>query len=820
MRRLPLPRPPARRRLPRPLAGLLALALGLLPVGGVRADDIEESGASRAVTKLLETDPGVDATAVWRLAQELKGQGRAAVRPLKAALEKASPGQRLAIGRALVLLDEHTQGLEVVRTLVGDEKADTGLRRAGLRLLGDEGELEEAEWLGERLDLELVPEVKLAMAQAVWRLNRSNKSKGKEVLLQFLRSTDPDLRAQGALALGEIGVASEAKGVLTELRDEPTERGRSAALLLRLLYLEQEREAQLRTPPSTGPEGPAPAGPAASAAKPGAWPLLDEIRDILQKAYYDVEKVQGAKLEDAAASGLTTALDPHSGYLSPEENGHLLEGLDPTYGGVGAYVQNDVRNGDAFTISRPIFGGPIDRAGLRAGDVITAIDAVPTEGLSVDECVRRLKGPAGTPVVITVFRRGWTETRDVTLTRARITVPTTAYDVLPGRIGFLQITSFSEETAAEVAKVLDVFEAQGVEGIAVDLRNNGGGYLRSAVEIASQWLPKGALVVTERGRPGVMPVKEHRSTGAGEARRAVPLVVLMNQFTASAAEILAGALQVHGRARLVGTMSYGKGTVQFPLELSSRPGETYTDEERVGPGGRRLAPNGRYDGPEKYTDTNGNGRWDEGEPYTDGNQNGRYDAGEPFKDANGNGKWDPGGGLKVTVGAYYLPDGRNLKREVKIIDKKVTPVGGLHPDVEPGKEELDLWELQAQSNLEKTGAVRAFVDRLFEQDAEGMRRLARSDRGDPAAYPGFDAFWKSLDTKLSPQGVRWLVRWHTRRVVGDELRRELVGDVVDDAALKAALRDLFKTLKKDIAAEPDLACCAAPPAEVPETPAR
>lgn len=802
--------------MPRPsVPALLAVLLALLPYAPARADDeIEASAAAKSVTELLSKDLGKDPRGLWRTALALEQLGRAALAPLREALAApdaaAHPERRLVIARALVLLDDHTKGLEAVRAVVEDAQADAGLRAAALRIVADEGELEEADWLGERLDTELVPEVKLAMAQGLWRLNRANKGKGKEILLQFLRSTDPDLRAAGALALGEIGAASEAKSVLLELRDEPTERGRSAALLLRLLLMEQERDQELRTPSPAAPAAPGvPLVPTAPAPA-GAWPLLDEIRDILQKAYYDTEKVRAAKLEDAAAEGLSAALDPHSGYLSPEENARLLESLDPSYGGVGAYVQNDVNNRDAFTISRPIFGGPIDRAGLRSGDVVTAIDGHPTAGLSVDECVRRLKGPAATNVVITVFRRGWTETKDFELTRARITVPTTAYDVLPGKIGFLQITSFSEETAAEVAHVLDELDAAGIEGLIVDLRSNGGGYLRSAVDIASQWLPKGALVVSERGRQGVMPSKEHRSTGAGERRRNVPIVVLMNQFTASAAEILSGALQVHGRARLVGTMSYGKGTVQFPLDLASRPGEPFVDRERPAAGGRMVAPNGRYDGPEKFTDANGNGRWDPGEAYADSNGNGQYDPGEAFTDTNQNGRWDPGGGLKVTVGAYYLPDGRNLKRDVKIVDGKVVPIGGLSPDVEPKPEAFDLWEIQAQNALEKTGKVRAWVDSLFEQDHEGMAHLARSDRRDPAAYPGFEAFFAGLDTKLSSQGVRWLVRFHVRRHLGDDLRRELVGDVADDLALQAALRDLFQTLKKDLAAEPDLSFLAPP----------
>jgi carboxyl-terminal processing protease len=779
---------------------LLGLGLLLLPFRSAgAADDIEESGAARQIALLLAKDLADDPREIWRLADELAGAGKAGLKALREALATADPAHTLAIARSLVVLDDHTRALEAVRGLVENEQAAVPLRVAGLRLVAEEGELEEADWLEAQLERVLEPEVKLAMARSLWQLNRANKGMGKQVLLQYLRSTDLDLRAQGALALGEIGAASEAKAVLSELRDEPSERGRSAALLLRILHMEQERDQALRTPTTNLPA--AGTGPVAA----GRWPLLDEIRDILERAYVDPEKVKASKLEDAAAQGLGSALDPHSGYLTPEESARLHESLDPCYGGVGAYVQNDPRNNDAFTISRPIFGGPIDRAGLRSGDVVSAIDGKSTEGLSVEECVRRLKGPAGSKVVITIFRRGWTETKEFALTRARITVPTTAYDVLPGPGGFLQIVSFSEETAAEVVTVLDRFDAEGVEGLVLDLRYNGGGFLKSAVDIASQFLPAGLVVVSEKGRLGVWQQREHRSTGAGEARRKLPMVVLMNQFTASAAEILAGALQVHGRARLVGTMSYGKGTVQVPLDLASRPGEVFEDQDQVNARGQRVPANGRYDGPEKFVDGNGNGVWDVGESFTETCVNGRYDPGEPFTDGNRNGRWDPGGSLKVTVGAYYLPDGRNLKRDTKLVDDKVVPVGGLAPDAEPKAEDFDLWELQAQSQLEKTDMVRAYVEKLFTADPTTMERLARSDRRDPEAYPGFQEFFKALDTRLDGQGVRWLLRLHVRRHVGNDLRRELVGDVVDDHVLQAGLIDLFKTLRKDLASEPDLA---------------
>jgi carboxyl-terminal processing protease len=549
------------------------------------------------------------------------------------------------------------------------------------------------------------------------------------------------------------------------------------------------------------------------------------MKALLSQVYVD-EKLDAKKLEDGAADGMTKSLDLHTEYLSPEENERLLESLDQTYGGVGAYVQNDPDNAARFTISRPIFGGPIYRAGLRSGDVIDKIDGESTLGLSVDECVRRLKGPAGTTVVVTIMRPGWTETQDFTLTRANITIPTTAWDVLPGDIGFLQIISFGEDTAREVHEVLDRFDRDGVRGLVVDLRWNGGGYLKSAVEIASEFLPAGKLVVSERGRPGIWPEKKHFSSGRGGHRREVPTVVLVNGFTASAAEILSGSLKAHGRARLVGTMSFGKGSVQLPVELKSRPGETFTDSERFvvvrfrdangngvadpgEPAERRPQKNGRYDGAEKFTDRNGNGRHDDGEPWVDSNLNGMWDDAEAYVDANSNGKWDAGAAFKVTVARYYLPDGTHLDGKYEVVkdakESKVVRKGGISPQVEAKPLERELWELHNQQALFKTGVVRKYVEASLSGDRKALERLARSDRHDPAAYAGFDEFYASLDTKLSKQAVREVVRAHVRRTVEESIGRELVGDIVDDAQMQAALRELLSLMKVEPKSVADLA---------------
>jgi carboxyl-terminal processing protease len=804
-------------------AVLLVCAAAVLPLPPVRADDVDEAAAARAVATLMAKAEGADVPELWSLSKLLAAGGKQAIPALREASQKGSPGARLAAGRALVLLEDELKGVESLQKLVGEDGVAAPVKVAALKVIGQDGEEEQSTWLTRAIDETHEPAVKVAMAKALWDLSSTStadRAHAKKVFLDFLKSEDKDLRAEGALALGEIGAALDAKEALRELRDEPTERGRTAATLLRLINAEELADARLRTPPATPP----------AAAPKSAWPLLDEIRDLLNQSYVDESALAGTNVEDKMAAGVTEALDPHTEYYSPEENAKLLTLLDPTYGGVGAYVYADPENKSTFTISRPIFGGPIYRAGLQTGDMITKIDGQTTAGQGLDESVRRLKGPAGTKVVITVYRTGWTEEQDFSLTRARITIPTTAYDVLPGDLGFLEISTFADETAAEVHKILDEFQRRGVKALVIDLRWNTGGLLTAAVDIASEFLPKGALVVTEKGREGVMPPVSFSSKGTGRDRPSWPIVVLVNRGTASAAEILSGSLQAHGRARLVGEMTYGKGSVQLPIPLKSRPGEEFTDVEHDvvvrysdvngngrwdpdEPALRRKERNGRYDGAEKFTDVNGNGRYDPGEPFVDANSDGVWNDAEPFVDANKNGKWDAGGAFKMTVARYYLPSGKHLEGKFEVKGDKVVRTGGIDPEVAAKPAEPDFWQTQELRKIDKTGAARRYVDAAMAKDPALFERLARSDRRDPSLYPGFDAFYDALKTRLSKEAVRQLVRVLVRRNLANQLSRELVGDLVDDEPLDVAILEALKALNVDPKSVDDLAFLAQPRAK-------
>ena len=196
-----------------------------------------------------------------------------------------------------------------------------------------------------------------------------------------------------------------------------------------------------------------------------------------------------------------------------------MQDLDPTYGGIGAYVDNDPDNGQRFTISRPIWGGPVYRAGLHAGDVIMAIDGEPTSASPSRSACAASRAPRARRSSSPCCRPGWTEEQDFALTRAAITIPTTAYDVLPGddRLPADPVVRRGHRARGRTRSSTQ-FAAQGVKALVIDLRGNGGGYLQSAVDIASEFLPKGTLVVSERGRPGVYPEQTHVSHGRGAQR--------------------------------------------------------------------------------------------------------------------------------------------------------------------------------------------------------------------------------------------------------------------------------------------------------------
>jgi len=306
---------------------------------------------------------------------------------------------------------------------------------------------------------------------------------------------------------------------------------------------------------------------ASAADRPAAFNVFWEVWDIVVENFVDRTKIDYTQMTYGAIRGMLATLDDenHTGFFSPAEAEQQASDLDGEFEGIGAYV--DESEG-VFRIVAPINGSPAEAAGILAGDTVLAVDGTEVRGMEEWEVIARIRGPAGTTVVLTVIHPGTTEPVDIPVVRSRITVNSVLWSPIPGtKVAYLQIAQFADDTDVEMVKALEEITAAepAYEGILLDLRNNPGGYLQIAVTVASQFLPEGSIVLYDRDADGNLFAYE--SFGRGLARH-IPLTVLTNPGTASAGEILAGALQQSGRAKLVGETTLGTGTVLRPYTLS------------------------------------------------------------------------------------------------------------------------------------------------------------------------------------------------------------------------------------------------------------
>jgi len=313
---------------------------------------------------------------------------------------------------------------------------------------------------------------------------------------------------------------------------------------------------------------------------------ISEVLERVQREY--VDPVQGPQLIDDALRGMVGGLDPYSSYLDAEEYADLRVSTAGTYAGIGIEVSTADR---ALRVVRPFRDSPAAAAGIRSGDMISAIDGTPVGG-DLDEAMARMRGPRGSKVVLAVMRAGSALPLEFTVERAQVDVHSVALVRLEGDFVYARITTFSDTTALDFAAGLARMRRDlGAKprGVVVDLRNNPGGVLESAVEVADQLLEEG-VIVTANGRTPA--ARFSMSATPGDLLSGVPVVVLVNGATASAAEILAGALQDHHRALLVGRRTYGKGLVQTVMPLSSGRAIKLTTSRYFTPSGRSIQGSG------------------------------------------------------------------------------------------------------------------------------------------------------------------------------------------------------------------------------------
>jgi carboxyl-terminal processing protease len=333
------------------------------------------------------------------------------------------------------------------------------------------------------------------------------------------------------------------------------------------------------------------------AENPGVWPRSDqseavaEVREVMRivhKEHVDAGRVSYQQLARNALHGMVESLDPHSEFLEAGAFGALQDEMRSEFGGIG--LQVELRDSHV-TVIVPLAGTPSDRAGLRRGDRILRIDGQLLEKPELEDVVSRLRGQPATRVAIGWVRPPETNERQTTLVRETIrTESVAAAEVLSGNIGYIRISQFSERTGEEFIQALNTLAAQGVAGLILDLRNNPGGLLEAAVEVSEPFFRKGELIVTTEGRQAA-DREELRAENDQEPVR-VPIAVLVNQGSASAAEIVAGALKDTGRAVVVGERSFGKGSVQSVLPLRGGDGLRLTTARYLTPSGRTLHKQG------------------------------------------------------------------------------------------------------------------------------------------------------------------------------------------------------------------------------------
>jgi carboxyl-terminal processing protease len=282
--------------------------------------------------------------------------------------------------------------------------------------------------------------------------------------------------------------------------------------------------------------------------------------------------------------GMLRQLDPHTSFLPPEAYQRMRDRQQSSFFGLGILV--GLRDGQ-LTVIAPLEGTPASRMGIRAGDVITNIEGEPTAEMLLDDAVQKLKGPKDTEVRITIGRRGVSEPLEMTITRAEIPLTTVRYVMMiaPGT-GYFRVTEFSRSTGKEVAQAIATLRQQGMERLLLDLRNNGGGLLDQAIAVADQFVPEGTLIVETKGRIRDS-FQKFRAEGEHKPLD-LPLVVLVNSGSASAAEILAGAIQDHDVGVIVGTPTWGKGLVQTVYGLPYDGALALTTASYYTPSGRLI----------------------------------------------------------------------------------------------------------------------------------------------------------------------------------------------------------------------------------------
>jgi carboxyl-terminal processing protease len=327
----------------------------------------------------------------------------------------------------------------------------------------------------------------------------------------------------------------------------------------------------------------------ASAANSEIYRQLDLFGEVLERVRADyVEKPEDSKLIESAINGMLMALDPHSAYLNPKHFRDMQVQTRGEFGGLG--IEVTMENGVVKVVA-PIEDTPAAKAGIQSGDLITHLDKEQILGLTLQEAVEKMRGPVNSPITLTVVRKGVDDPFDVKIVRDVIHINPVKYSA-EGDVGYIKITTFNEQTTANLQKAIEDLKKEigpKLKGYVIDLRNNPGGLLDQAISVSDTFLDQGAIVLT-KGRN--LEETQRSNARPGDLTDGQKMIVLINGGSASASEIVAGALQDHHRAIVLGTRSFGKGSVQTIIPLGSNGALRLTTARYYTPSGRSIQAKG------------------------------------------------------------------------------------------------------------------------------------------------------------------------------------------------------------------------------------